>query len=115
MRNNGEGMAAKAILLSNNGGSSEEMAQVSLDIEEPLGEIAQDPLIAQHVPCISVMSLRPATRPCIDTVLCTQAQPVIIWSLVERMSAQAGCKEMMETTLKDWSKRHECLLHLGEG
>ena len=47
-----------------------EMAQVSLNIKEPLGEIAQDPFIAQHVPCISIMSLGPATRPCIDTVLC---------------------------------------------
>ena len=47
-----------------------EAAKVSLDIEEPLGEIAQDLFIAQHVPCISIMSLGPATRPCIDTVLC---------------------------------------------
>ena len=91
-----------------------ETAQVSLNSDEPLGEIAQDPFIAQHVPCISVMSLgRPATRPCIDIVLCnpgTTSDP-----LVERMSAQAGCKEMMEMKLKDWSKRHECLLRLGEG
>ena len=46
------------------------MAQVSLDIEKPLGETAQDPFIAQHVPCILIMSLGPTTRPCIDTVLC---------------------------------------------
>ena len=47
-----------------------EAAKVSFDSDKPLGVIAQDPLIAQHVPCISIMSLGPATRPCIDTVLC---------------------------------------------
>ena len=47
-----------------------EMAQVSLISRQPLGTIAQDPLLAQHVPCISIMSLGPITRPCIDTFLC---------------------------------------------
>ena len=47
-----------------------EAKQVSLNIEEPLGEIAQDPLNAQHVPCIKSMSIGPLTRPCIDTALC---------------------------------------------
>ena len=47
-----------------------EISQVGLDIKKPLGEIAQDPLIAQHVPCISIMSLGPVTRPCIGTFLC---------------------------------------------
>ena len=31
--------------------------------------IAQDPVLAQHVPCISSMSIGPITRPCIDTFL----------------------------------------------
>ena len=44
--------------------------EVSLDNEEPLGLIAQDPFLAQHVPCISSMSIGPITRPCIDTFLC---------------------------------------------
>ena len=44
--------------------------QVSLDIKEPLGVSAQDPFLAQHVPCISSMSLGPITRPCIGTNLC---------------------------------------------
>ena len=45
-------------------------AQESLDSDEPLGLIAQDPSLAQHVPCISSMSIGPITRPCIDTFLC---------------------------------------------
>ena len=45
-------------------------AQESLDNNEPLGLIAQDPSLAQHVPCISSMSIGPTTRPCIDTFLC---------------------------------------------
>ena len=45
-------------------------AQVSFAIDEPLGVIAQDPLNAQHVPCIESMSLGQATRPCIGTDLC---------------------------------------------
>ena len=45
-------------------------AQVSLDSNEPLGLIAQDPILAQHVPSISSMSIGPITRPCIDTFLC---------------------------------------------
>ena len=47
-----------------------EVKQVILNSKEPLGVIAQDPSLAQHVPCISSMSIGPATRPCIDTVLC---------------------------------------------
>ena len=47
-----------------------ETAEVSLNNDEPLGETAQDPLDAQHVPCIESMSVGPTTRPCIDTVLC---------------------------------------------
>ena len=43
--------------------------EVSLDTDEPLGLIAQDPSLAQHVPCISSMSIGPTTRPCIDTLL----------------------------------------------
>ena len=35
-----------------------------------LGLIAQDPILAQHVPCNSSMSIGPTTRPCIDTFLC---------------------------------------------
>ena len=45
-------------------------AQVSLDSDEPLGLISQDLFLAQHVPCISSMSIGPITRPCIDTFLC---------------------------------------------
>ena len=47
-----------------------EAKQVNLDNKEPLGVIAQDPSLAQHVPCISSMMIGPITRPCIDTVLC---------------------------------------------
>ena len=47
-----------------------EADQVILNSKEPLGEIAQDPSLAQHVPCISSMSIGPITRPYIDTVLC---------------------------------------------
>ena len=48
----------------------EDLAQVSLDIEEPLELSAQDPSLAQHVPCILSMSIGPITRPCIHTFLC---------------------------------------------
>ena len=44
--------------------------QENLDINKPLGLIAQDPSLAQHVPYITSMSLGPITRPCIDTFLC---------------------------------------------
>ena len=47
-----------------------EAAEVSLDSEEPLGKITQDLSLAQHVPCITSMSLGPITRPCIGTDLC---------------------------------------------
>ena len=43
---------------------------VSFVSKEPLGVIAQDPSLAQHVPCITTMSLGPITRPCTDTDLC---------------------------------------------
>ena len=45
-------------------------AQVGLNNDEPLGVIAQDPFLAQHVPCISSMSIEPITWPCIGTNLC---------------------------------------------
>ena len=44
--------------------------QESLDSDKPLGLIAQDPSLPQHVPCISSMSIGPFTRPCIETFLC---------------------------------------------
>ena len=44
--------------------------QVILNSKEPLGVSAQDPSLAPHVPCISSMSIGPATRPCISTDLC---------------------------------------------
>ena len=44
--------------------------EVSLNTDEPLGWIAQDPLLAPHVPSISGMDIGPITRPCIDTFLC---------------------------------------------
>ena len=47
-----------------------EAEQVSLDSDKPLGKIAQDPLLAQHVPCIDIMRIGPIMWPCIDTVLC---------------------------------------------
>ena len=50
--------------------NQEETAQVDLDSKEPLGVIAQDPSLAQHVPCISSMMIGPVTQPCIDTNLC---------------------------------------------
>ena len=43
--------------------------KASLDNDEPLGLIAQDPFLALHIPCISSMSIGPITRPCIDTFL----------------------------------------------
>ena len=45
-------------------------AQESLDSDKPLGLIAQDPSLAQHVPCTSSMCIGSITRPCIDTFLC---------------------------------------------
>ena len=45
------------------------MDKASLD-SEPLGFIAQDPVLAHHVPCILSMNIGPITRPCIDTFLC---------------------------------------------
>ena len=45
-------------------------AQVSLDINKPLGLGAQDPSLAQHIPYISSMNIGPITHPCIDTFLC---------------------------------------------
>ena len=46
------------------------LEQVNLDSNEPLGLSAQDPSLAQHVPCISSISIGPITWPCIDTFLC---------------------------------------------
>ena len=45
--------------------------QVSFDSNKPLGLIAQDPSLAQHVPCIMSMTIGPITQPCIGTDLCT--------------------------------------------
>ena len=45
-------------------------AQVSFVNNKALGVISQDPSLAQHVPCITSMRLRPITRPCIDIDLC---------------------------------------------
>ena len=47
-----------------------EAEQVILDSKEPLGVSAQGPSFAPHVPCISSIRIGPATRPCIDTILC---------------------------------------------
>ena len=47
-----------------------EAEQVNFSSKEPLGVIAQDPSLAQHVPCILSMSIGPATRPCIGPDLC---------------------------------------------
>ena len=44
--------------------------QVILNTKEPLGVSAQDPSLAPHVPCISSISIGPATMPCIGTCLC---------------------------------------------
>src|SRR6516162_1096175 len=51
-------------------GEQEELTTTSLNSEEPLGLITQDPPLAQHVPCIASISIGPITRPCIDTFLC---------------------------------------------
>ena len=48
----------------------QDLEEVSLDADEPLGLIAQDLFLAPHVPCISSMSIGPITRPCIETFLC---------------------------------------------
>ena len=48
------------------------VAQENLDSDKPLGLIAQDPSLAQHVSCISSISIGPITRPCIDTFLCNR-------------------------------------------
>ena len=45
--------------------------KTSLDNDEPLGLIAQDPVLAQHVPCILSMNIGPITRPCINTFICS--------------------------------------------
>ena len=45
--------------------------KASLDSNEPLGLIAQDLVLAQHVPCIPSMSIGTITWPCIDTFLCS--------------------------------------------
>ena len=47
-----------------------ETEQVILSTKEPLGSIARDLALAQHVPCIDIMGIGPITRPCIDTFLC---------------------------------------------
>ena len=49
--------------------NQEKAAQVNLDSDEPLGEIAQDPFLAQHAPYIESMNIGPITRPCIGIVL----------------------------------------------
>ena len=46
-------------------------AQVGLNNDKPLGVISQDPFLAQHVSCISSMSIGPITRPCIGTDDCS--------------------------------------------
>ena len=61
--------------------------KASLDRNEPLGLIAQDPVLAQHVPCISSMSIGPITRPCIDTFLCNPG------TLVEHISIDSRLQE----------------------
>ena len=43
----------------------------SLDNDEPLGLISQDPVLAHHDPCILSMNIGPITRPCIDTFVCS--------------------------------------------
>ena len=47
----------------------QESDKASLNNDEPLGLIAQDPVLAQRVPCILSMNMGPITRPCIDTFL----------------------------------------------
>ena len=47
-----------------------EAEQVILDSKEPLGVSAQDPSLAQHVPCTDIINIGPITRPCTDTILC---------------------------------------------
>ena len=47
-----------------------EAEQVILNSKEPMGVSAQDPSLAQHVPCIEIMRIGPITSQCIDTVLC---------------------------------------------
>ena len=49
--------------------------QMNFVSKEPLGVSAQDPSLAQHVPCIEITRIGPATRPCIGTVLCNPSTP----------------------------------------
>ena len=44
--------------------------QVNFVKKEPLGVSAQDPSLAQHVPCTDIINIGPIPRPCIDTILC---------------------------------------------
>ena len=89
-------------------------AQVSLDSDEPLGLIAQDLSLAQHVPCISSMSIGPITRPCIDTFLCNPGTTMEHLSIggedecTSRLQGKSSSKKFL-------SKRHECLSRLGGG
>ena len=47
-----------------------DVVQENLDSNKPLGLIAQDPSLAQHVAYISSMNSGPFIQPCIDTFLC---------------------------------------------
>ena len=77
--------------------------EVSLDSDKPLGLIAQDPVLAQHVPCISSMSIGPITRPCIDTFLCNPGTSMEHLSIDREDDAQARCRKMSLRMEKRWS------------
>ena len=88
--------------------------QVSLDNDKPLGLSAQDPSLAQHVPCIPSINIRPITWPCIDTFLCDPGTTMDHLS-IGREDECTNRLQGVTTSKQIKSKRHECLLHLGKG
>ena len=62
-------MAAKTLLLIGFGGTGGHYTS-ELRQQRALGISAQDPSLAQHVPCTDIINIGPITRPCIDTILC---------------------------------------------
>ena len=75
-------------------------AGVGFDNDEPLGLIAQDPVLAQHVPYILSMNIGPITRPCIDTFLCNPSTSMEHLSL----DREDGCTSKLQSPIKKcWS------------
>ena len=92
-----------------------EAEEIILTSKEPLGVIAQDPSLAQHVPCILSMSIGPATRPCIDTVICNPGTTSGHLATSGEDECTSKLQREADYIAKGWSERHEFLLHQGEG